>query len=87
MKKIRPITPSDSLHIDGAVEALRSARRLLRKAGATNAADYVCRALKSADGASRHARRVLAQQRSEAWAAATAAQDRPQDPPLFPDPS
>lgn len=61
MKK--PVTPKDQLadydrripKIVEALDLLRDARVLLRQANADNAADYVARALKSADGARRHA--------------------------------
>lgn len=39
------------------IQQLREARRNLRAAGAHRAADYVARALKSAEGAERHALR------------------------------
>jgi len=43
--------------IEIALRHLRSARTSLREAGAKNAADCVARALKSAEGAKRHAER------------------------------
>lgn len=44
-----------------AAKLMKRARDLLREAGAANAADYVARALKSVDGAIRHAQRLLTQ--------------------------
>lgn len=41
--------------ISEALDALREARRYLRGVGSKNAADYVARAIKSAEGALRHA--------------------------------
>lgn len=41
-----------------AIHHLKAARDLLRGAGANKAADYVARALKSAEGAARHARNL-----------------------------
>jgi hypothetical protein len=41
--------------IKAAIEDLRTARHRLRDAGANKAADYVARAMKSAEGALRHA--------------------------------
>lgn len=45
-------------HIWNAICDLKTARERLRKAGCKNAADYVQRALKSAEGALRHAQRM-----------------------------
>ena len=44
--------------IGDAIAKLRTARYLLRLCGSKNAADYVGRALKSAEGALRHAQRM-----------------------------
>lgn len=53
--------------IEDALNRLRMGRYLLRTAGAKNAADYVARALKSAEGALRHARSMAnAAERGEA---------------------
>lgn len=50
-----------------AITHLRHARRELRAVGASQAADYVSRAIKSAEGAARHAQRLLGEaQREEA---------------------
>lgn len=49
-------TPERVAQIDLAIGYLRVARKLLRGARAPRAADYVARALKSAEGARRHAR-------------------------------
>jgi hypothetical protein len=51
----RLIGYDDLCGISTAVESLRFARDRLRLAGANNAASYVARALKSAQGAFRHA--------------------------------
>lgn len=44
--------------VGAAIHHLREARDNLRLAGADKAADYVARALKSAEGAYRHARNL-----------------------------
>lgn len=44
--------------IGGALRHLKEARDHLRLAGADKAADYVARAIKSAEGAARHARNL-----------------------------
>lgn len=54
-RTLKPITASERREIDAAIVDLRRARDLLRQAGATQAAKYVARALKSAEGARRHA--------------------------------
>ena len=46
---------SDLANIRWALASLRAARRRLRAAGSDRAADYVARAIKSAEGALRHA--------------------------------
>jgi hypothetical protein len=45
-----------AVRIAQAIGSMRVARVMLRSAGANNAADYVARAIKSAEGALRHAR-------------------------------
>jgi hypothetical protein len=50
----------DLATIDLAISRLREARHLLRGAGAAKAASYVGRALKSAEGAMRHATSAVA---------------------------
>lgn len=44
-----------------AITKLRHARRVLREVGASQAADYIGRAIKSAEGAARHAQRLLSE--------------------------
>lgn len=46
------------MYIDNALLHLRYARKQLRECGCKRAADYVARALKSAEGAHRHADRM-----------------------------
>lgn len=56
---MRPITPATAEHVQAitiAVERLREARTLLRKAGARRSATAVRKAINSAEGAARHAR-------------------------------
>lgn len=53
-----PLTDAEKVSaIDLSLTHLRQARERLRAAGAKNAADYVARAIKSTEGAKRHARR------------------------------
>jgi hypothetical protein len=52
----RPLLQTDVNNIRLAIADLKGARDRLRFAGANKAADYVARALKSAEGAERHAR-------------------------------
>lgn len=54
-RKLTPATPATLAECHRAIRALRSARNHLRRAGAPEAAEYVSRALKSAEGALRHA--------------------------------
>lgn len=54
-QRTRPVTYRDLVLLGEALAALRQAHERLRRAGAVNAAIYVARALKSADGAHRHA--------------------------------
>lgn len=56
-----PVTPLHIEHVSQALHLLRHARAELRAAGARRSALYVSRALKSAEGAERHARRMAAQ--------------------------
>ena len=51
----RAVTAMDLAYILGAAWHLRAARDALRTSGAHTAADAVARALKSVDGAKRHA--------------------------------
>ncbi len=57
--KMKPITTDQRLAIDYAILHLAKARGALRSAGATKTAAYVSRAMKSAEGAARHADRRL----------------------------
>jgi len=57
---LRTVTLADVDTIQKAVEALKFARNRLRSVGARKSADYVGRALKSAEGALRHAEGVTA---------------------------
>jgi len=58
MPTIRPVKADDLTEIRAAIAKLREARDLLAHAGAKRAAEYVRRALKSAEGAERHALRA-----------------------------
>ena len=51
----KPISVRQYAALLDALDDLRAARGRLRFAGATRAADYVTRALKSVEGAARHA--------------------------------
>lgn len=53
--KADPHTLGAPLNIKLAIDRAREAREFLRRAGAHNAAAYVARALKSIEGALRHA--------------------------------
>ena len=55
MPKQREVTYDDVRRIRRAIDDLRMARTELRGVGAKKAADYVARAIKSAEGAERHA--------------------------------
>jgi hypothetical protein len=57
--KLIETTPANRLErVRLAIRLIRTARNHLREAEADNAADYVARALKSAEGAERHALRL-----------------------------
>lgn len=58
-RKLRTTTEEDRGHIERAIAHLRAARADLRDAGCKAAANYVQRALKSAEGAERHALRAV----------------------------
>lgn len=60
---LRPIKDGDMRRIMTAKYALRLARECLKNADADQAAAYVRRALKSIEGAERHAKRLQEQQR------------------------
>jgi len=57
--KLRQGTQQDVLTIRKQLVALRRVRGELRRLGARNAAQYVARAIKSVEGAERHALRCL----------------------------
>lgn len=54
-KRKRTVTTTDVEDIRGALDHLRLAKEHLRSAGAWHAVDYTKRAIKSAEGARRHA--------------------------------
>jgi hypothetical protein len=54
MRRIASATPENGQAIAIAVERLREARKLLRDAGARNAAAAAGKAISSAEGAARH---------------------------------
>lgn len=56
-RQIKPATLVDLHNIDTAIAELKSTRKLLIDAGASKAAEAVARAIKSAEGAGRHAQR------------------------------
>jgi hypothetical protein len=58
-RQLRKVAQADVDLISMAIARLHIARAFLRSAGAKNAAVYVARALKSAEGAQRHAERCL----------------------------
>jgi hypothetical protein len=59
-KRRAVIAPSvQPYEINNAIKELKRARDRLRACGCKHAADYVARALKSAEGADRHAWRML----------------------------
>ena len=58
-RPIRTATERDVRQVRTAVRYARDAQHMLRLAGATKAARYMARAIKSAEGAERHAQRAL----------------------------
>lgn len=58
-RKLREVTTQDLVELTRAIDDLKAARGRLRFVGAVRAGAYVQRALKSAEGALRHAERVL----------------------------
>lgn len=60
----RPVTREHVSMITSAILKLKAAREILRRAGAKASADYVAACIKSAQGAERHAERVLSQRAS-----------------------
>lgn len=56
-RALRPATGADVQAIERALKDVRSARANLRRAGAVQAARYLARAIKSVEGALRHAYR------------------------------
>lgn len=59
-RKLRTTTTRDLIEIGIAIEQLRGVRERLKAAGARQAARYVAAALKSVEGAQRHAKRAQA---------------------------
>lgn len=59
MRKLRQVTPDAYRVITAQILVLRAVREQLRGAGAIKAAEYVARALKSVEGAERHAGRAI----------------------------
>lgn len=59
MSKLRTAELGDVYDVDTAIGHLQRARDLLARAHCPQAADAVRRALKSADGARRHAKRAM----------------------------
>jgi len=59
MKKRRETTPEDLKTIQTAIKGLKAIRTALRKLGANRSASYVQRAIKSVQGAERHAIRIM----------------------------
>lgn len=68
-RKLRTTTPRarDIGSIRCALGSLQAARKWLKEAGATRAAAYVSRAIKSAEGAERHAQRTLPFESRTVW--------------------
>ena len=62
-RTLRPYRPGDFERICHALDCLRDARDMLRDVRAKNAADYVARAIKSVEGARRHAERIRSEKR------------------------
>lgn len=59
-RTLRECSERDVIETGMAIELLRNARNRLREAGASEAAKYVGRAIKSAEGALNHAKRCQA---------------------------
>jgi len=70
MKEKRLVSPLDLMRIEQAIEDLKSARELLKRAGALHSVEMVRRALKSAEGAGRHAQGLRLRQTTEVLPAA-----------------
>lgn len=66
MKTLRPYMDGDDVKVRTAIINLRTARRLLREAGAARAAERVRLALRSADGALRHVERLESRSKARA---------------------
>lgn len=65
MKKIRFTIPADKANIARSISYLKMARSLLQEVKALKAAAAISRAIKSAEGAYRHAERALQSQARE----------------------
>lgn len=59
VRTLRTVTLDQVSQIEWGIFTLKQARSMLRKAGAKQAAKYVARSIKSAEGAQRHALRAL----------------------------
>lgn len=81
-QRTRPVTDDDVLHIAASCRTLAGVVSSLRHAKAGNAANYVARALKSAQGALNNAQRMLAKQ--ERAQAILDAHKRANELPLMP---
>lgn len=64
-RTLRIMTANDVLRIKAAIRRLSEARHLLAAAGVTQATDKVRSAIKSTEGALRHAMRCANEQRSD----------------------
>lgn len=65
-RPLRIVTPEDLNHVRFAVDKLKEVRDTLKKGGAKRAALYVSSALKSVEGAARHAERAVIEHRLRA---------------------
>lgn len=65
-RALRHITPEDQSRIKISIGLLKEIRDTLKKGGAKRAALYVSRALKSVEGAARHAERAMIEHRLRA---------------------
>ncbi len=65
-RPLRIVTPEDQSHIKHSIDDLKRIRDTLKKGGAKRAALYVSRALKSVEGAARHAERAIMEHRLRA---------------------
>lgn len=65
-RPLRTVTPDQLHHVQLCVDRLKEVRDTLREGGAKRAASYVSRALKSVEGAARHAERAMQDHRARA---------------------